>query len=345
MKTDYFIIQKIGKLVGLLGLLYLLILSNTTSLQAEYSLELSKILATLDEPLTLVLKGGNQQTGRVTEWDGESIRIEVSLGGGGAELSFSKDDIKQIIFPGNEFLEILYEWKQDPAQTENAMALYRAYYQQRGPYFTLMSESELALFVSYAEYALEKNKPLRALAMINAVSPHIQEATVLNRLEEGLLLGFFQGGMRKEAEAKAIDWIKEADPSGPSALGWRLLAQSKYENEEYEKAFWTALFPVAFSNQMPKAHLDVCYALAILSAEELHLKEEPERLAKEMRDRGFTWPDYIEILKGKAPEAFTIEAAPVLRGETEAELSLEEAPIQNPSPVDPIEELPTRINF
>ena len=341
MKVD-FIIQKTGKLAGLLCLL---ILSNTTTLQAEDTFKLSMILPVLEEPLTLVLNGGNQQTGRVTNWDGESIRIEVSLGGGGAELSFSKDDIKQIIFPGNEFLETLNKWQQDPAKTESVMALYRAYYQQRGPYFTLMSGSELSLFVNYAKYALEKKKPLRAVAMIDAVSPHIKDAAVLNRLKEDLLLGFFQGGMREEAEAKAIEWIKEADPSGPSALGWRLLAQSKYENGDYEKAFWTALFPMAFSNQMPKAHLDVCYALAILSAGELRLKEETERLAKEMRERGFTWPDYIEILRGKAPEAFSIEAAPALPSETEAELSLEEAPIQNPSPVDPIEELPTRINF
>ena len=344
MKADS-IIHKKGKLTGLLSLLYLLILSNTTNLQAEDTFKLSMILPVLEEPLTLVLNGGNQQTGRVTNWDGESIRIEVSLGGGGAELSFSKDDIKQIIFPGNEFLETLNKWQQDPAKTESVMALYRAYYQQRGPYFTLMGGSELSLFVNYAKYALEKKKPLRAVAMIDAVSPHIKDAAVLDRLKEDLLLGFFQGGMRKEAEAKAIEWIKEADPSGPSALGWRLLAQSNYENEDYEKAFWTALFPMAFSNQMPKAHLDVCYALAILSAGELRLKEETERLAKEMRERGFTWPDYIEILKGKAPEAFSIEAAPALPSETEAELSLEEAPIQNPSPVDPIEELPTRINF
>ena len=341
MKAD-FIIQKTGKLAGLLCLL---ILSNTTNLQAEDTFKLSMILPVLEEPLTLVLNGGNQQTGRVSNWDGESIRIEVSLGGGGAELSFSKDDIKQIIFPGNEFLETLNKWQQDPAKTESVMALYRAYYQQRAPYFTLMSGSELSLFVNYAKYALEKKTPLRAVAMIDAVSPHIKDAAVLNRLKEDLLLGFFQGGMREEAEAKAIEWTKEADPSGPSALGWRLLAQSKYENGDYEKAFWTALFPMAFSNQMPKAHLDVCYALAILSADELRLKEETERLAKEMRDRGFTWPDYIEILKGKAPEAFSIEAAPALPSETEAELSLEEAPIQNPSPVDPIEELPTRINF
>jgi hypothetical protein len=201
MKTGYFNIQKAGKLAGLLGLLCLLILSNTTTLQAEDTFELGMILPVLEEPPTLVLNGGNQQTGRVTKWDGESIRIEVSLGGGGAELSFSKDDIKQIIFPGNEFLETLDKWQQDPAKTESVMALYRAYYQQRGPYFTLMSGSELSLFVNYAEYALEKKKPLRAVAMIDAVSPHIKEAAVLNRLKEGMLLGFFQGGMRKEAEA------------------------------------------------------------------------------------------------------------------------------------------------
>ena len=35
MKARYFIIQKAGKLIGLLGLLSLLILSNATTLQAE----------------------------------------------------------------------------------------------------------------------------------------------------------------------------------------------------------------------------------------------------------------------------------------------------------------------
>lgn len=340
MKAAHFNFRKASQLTGLV---LLLLLSSTAGLRAQDSTDLSEILPVLEQPPTVVLESGNRQTGRVTDWDGVTLRIEVSLGGGVAELSFPKSEIDRIIFPGNEFLETLYEWSQDPShRTEDTMALFRAYYQQRGAYFSLMDERELSLFVSYAEYALEKDKPLRAVAMIDAISPYIEDNAVLDRLEEGLLLGFFQGGMREEAEAKARAWIDKATPAGSSALGWRLLAELNFEKEDYEKAFWTALYPVAFSNQMPMAHLDICYALAILSAEELRLKDEPARLAREMRSRGFDWPEHVEILKGKAPEAFTAE--PQIKA-TDAESLFEEESLQTASPVDPVESLPTRINF
>ena len=101
------------------------------------------------------------------------------------------------------------------------------------------------------------------------------------------------------------------------------------------------MHPIAFSNQMPMLHLDVCYALAILAAEELRLKEEPLQLAAEMRDRGLAWPDYVEMLSGKAPEYLTAENT---EAETTVETTIiEQKPLQTPSPIDPIESLPTRI--
>jgi len=342
MKTHPIIQRTARRLIGLACLM-----ATTTSAQlfAQVGPSLAEIRTELAGSITLVLKNGNQQTGRITEFNETTIRIEVSLGGGAAELSFPVDEIREIAFPGGQYLSTLYTWKQDPARTEDAMTLFRAYYQQRGPYFSLMSERELALFISYAEFALAEKKPLRAVAMIDALTPHIQDPAVLDRLEESLLLGFFQGGMREEAAEKAHEWIKKANPAGSSALGWRLLAELNYENEDFETAFWTAMNPVAFSNQMPMAHLDVCYAIAILSAEELRFKAEPIRLAKEMRDRGLAWPDEVDILKGKAPETFTMSAEAEADPQAEAGAALVEEPIQTPSPVDPIEELPTRINF
>ena len=101
------------------------------------------------------------------------------------------------------------------------------------------------------------------------------------------------------------------------------------------------MHPIAFSNQMTMLHLDVCYALAILAAEELRMKEEPLQLAAEMRDRGLAWPDYVEMLNGKAPEYFTAENT---ESEATAETTIiEQTPLQSPSPIDPIESLPTRI--
>ena len=101
------------------------------------------------------------------------------------------------------------------------------------------------------------------------------------------------------------------------------------------------MHPIAFSNQMPMQHLDVCYALSILAAEELRLKEEPLQLAAEMRDRGLAWPDYVEMINGKAPRYFTAENT---KSETTGEaITIEKQPLQTPSPIDPIESLPTRI--
>ena len=323
------------------GLLLTTLLLEATQVSAQPSPTLSEIRNTLQEPVTIALNGGNQQTGRVTHWDESELRIEVSLGGGTAELTFPADEIRSIRFPGAEHKRTLYEWKNDPDRVEDALALYRAYYQQQGAYLSLMSQRELSLFIDYADFALAQNEPLKAVATIDIISPYIKDETVLKHLKENLLLGFFQGGMREEAEEEARKWIKEAKPAGSSALGWRLLAEINFEQEEYENAFWTAMHPIAFSNQMPMVHLDVCYAIAILSSEKLRYKKESLELATEMRDRGLAWPDNVEILNDRAPEYFTAE-------NTEADKPVEatifeQKPLQTPSPIDPIESLPTRI--
>jgi hypothetical protein len=322
-------------------LLLTTLLLATTHLSAQLSPTLSEIRSTLQEPVTIVLDGGNQQTGQVTHWDESELRIEVSLAGGTAELTFPADEIRSIRFPGAEYKRILYKWKNDPERVEDALALYRTYYQQQGAYLSLLSQRELSFFIDYADFALAQKEPLKAVATIDIISPYIEDEAVLKQLKENLLLGFFQGGMREEAEVEARKWIKEAEPAGPSALGWRLLAEINYEHEEYESAFWTAMHPIAFSNQMTMLHLDVCYALAILAAEELRLKEEPLQLAAEMRDRGLAWPDYVEMLNSKAPEYFTTEKTE--SETTEEAIAIEQKPLQTPSPIDPIESLPTRI--
>ena len=322
-------------------LLRMTLLFATTQVSAQLPPSLSEIRTTLQEPVTILLDSGNQQTGRVTYWDDSELRIEVSLGGGTAELTFPANEIRSIRFPGGEFKHTLNEWKNDPERVEEALALYRAYYQQQGAYLSLLNQRELSFFIDYADFALAQKEPLKAVATIDVISPYIEDEAVLKQLKENLLLGFFQGGMRKEAEVEARKWIKKAEPAGSSALGWRLLAEINYEQEDFENAFWTAMHPIAFSNQMPMQHLDVCYALSILAAEELRLKEEPLQLAAEMRDRGLAWPDYVQMLNGKAPEYFTADNTD---SETKVEATIiKKKPLQTPSPIDPIESLPTRI--
>lgn len=333
-----FIHLRAGYLAALMALLSL---GTPVCIQAETSL--SEIQSALNEPVTVLLTNGNRQKGRVASWDQATLRLEVSMGGGVAELSYPKDEIREMVFPGSNYKSLLFDWTQTPERYEDALQLFRAYYVQRGAYFSLLPSHELFFFVRYAEFAIEQDKPLRAVAMIDAVRPYITDESIIRSLEDSLLLGLFNGGMRDEAIVKAREWIKEAQPAGSSALGWRLLAELHYENEDYESAYWTAMHPVAFSNQMPMAHLNVCYAFAILSAEELRIKEEPEKLAQEMTQRGLEWPTNVGILQDKRPEhLFIVVTVEEIDEETEDSL-LEEEPLQTPSPVDPVESLPTRI--
>ena len=225
------------------------------ALFGQDSPSLFEIRTDLQAPLSIQLKKGNFQTGQVVHWDGQNMRLRVDLGGGTAEMSFSVEEISAISFPGNKHINTLYEWMRTPGRAEDALELCRAYYQQRGAYLDFLEDSDINLFFRYAMFALEQNEPLRAVAMIEVFRPLISDPIRLRELDDAILLGFFMSGMREEAEAQARLIIEESPPIGPSAMPWRILAELHFDAERYEATFWTALQPIAYSNQMPMAEL------------------------------------------------------------------------------------------
>lgn len=315
------------------------------ALQAQDGELLSEMVSELWGPLQIELENGNRQLGRVASHEGDSLRLTVQIGAGSAEMTFQKADIRAIRFPGDQHLRTLADWMEDAERAEDAMALFRAYYQQRRPYFDLLPPGDFNLFVEYARFALRQDEPLRAVAIMKVLRDYIEDPVLLQQMEEETMLAFFQSGLQEEAEAKARDWIRLAEPAGRSALGWRILAEIHLREERYEEAFWTALHPVAFSNQLPMAHLEACYGFAIVAAEALRYKKEPDRLAREMRARGFAWPDAIEILQGRAPSAYLEDPQAEASSEPEKKEpeEEEEEAVKTPAPVDPEIELPTRI--
>lgn len=296
----------------------------------------------LEGPVNVLLANGSRQSGKIIGWDGQQLRLEVSLGGGSAEVAYPATDLRRIAFPGRNALAQLSEWTRDPARVEEALALFLAFYQQRGAFLSYLDPSELNLFVEYIRFALEHNKPLRAVAMIEVVRPHINDPAKLKALDDAVLLAFFKAGMLDEATAMAKTWIESAPPAGDSALGWRILAEIQFRKEAYEDALWTALYPIAFANQILPEHLDLCYALAIAAAQETRQDPIAERLTREMRARELTWPEQAPLLAPYTP----IEPEPESnKAEPEPDTSPVEAldPIQSPSPLDPMQSLPTRI--
>ena len=103
-----------------------------------------------------------------------------------------------------------------------------------------------------------------------------------------------------------------------------------------------------FEKTMPMAELDACYALAIVSAQELRLKEDAQRLADEMLDRDLSWPKSIPALIDREPKFFSLGFKAREATEEENILSEEEAllkPLETPAPIDPRESLPSRLNL
>lgn len=337
--------NKLCKLLGVLTLIGWSILADPAYGQPQTEPDLETVLEELSGLVSIHLENGNRPSGKIVSWDGEEIRLEVKMGGGSAQMSFPAETIREISFPGQGALETLDQWMNDSARTEDALALFRAFYQQRGAYFAYLDRSGLNLFVEYIRFALEKDKPLRAVAMIEVLRPHIEDPTTLKSLDDAVLMAFFKADMLEEAVEQAETWIETALPAGESALGWRILAEIHFRDEAYEDALWTALYPIAFANQILPEHLDRCYAIAIAAAKETRQDPIAERLTYEMRQRALAWPEANLLLQPYKPEPKpeTTEAENDTSEAPEAATEDMLEPIQTPSPIDPMESLPTRI--
>lgn len=299
--------------------------------------------AELNGPVAVLLSNGSRQSGRIVGWDGQQLRLEVALGGGSAQVTYPASDLRAMSFPGRLALDQLAEWTRDPNRVDDALDLFRAFYQQRGAFLQYLDPAELNLFIEYVRFALQHDKPLRAVAIIETLRPHIKDPTRLKDLDDAVLMAFFQAGMLDEATAKAKAWIDAAPPAGSSALGWRILADIQFRAEAYEEALWTALYPIAFANQILPEHLDLCYAFAIAAAQETRQADIAERLTREMHERELPWPTQHTQLQPYQP------APPPAEGETPPEAPKNNndplhEPIQTPSPLDPLQSLPTRIS-
>ncbi len=289
----------------------------------------------LNGPVQLLLANGSRNSGQITHWDGRELRLEITLDAGQAEMTYAASDIREIVFPGGDYLGLLSEWMQDPDRVDHALELFQAFYEQRGPYLNYLKPADHSLFVEYVRFALQQGQPERAIALVEVLRPIITDPAQIESLDDALLLASFQSGRYEEAVQRAEAWIESAPRAGESALGWRILAEIHFRNKNYEACFWTALYPIAFAHQILPDHLDLCYAFAVAAAHENRQLELTERLTQEMSQRGLAWPTQHALLETYRPRA------PVPSSE---EVSVDPAePIQNPSPLDPLESLPTRI--
>lgn len=333
------IMRRLSHRLRRIKLTLLLLMGSYSCFSETAALDPVAVQNSLNGPVRLSLQNGSQHEGTLQKWDGETLRLRVEFGAGSADMSFESKQIKHIKFPGETYLEILSELVETPERSDEALSLFRAFYQQRGAYLQFLTEEERALFVRYADFALAREKPLRAVAVIELLRPHVDDEALLSRLNDSILLAFALADMIDEATIEAKRWIETTRPGGDSALGWRVMARLQFKEKAFEEALWTSLIPIAYSNQMPTAHLNVCYAYAIAAAAETRQPALQARLEEEMLARQLNWPQTLEQLRKYQPEP-QLTPAPASRVQSEEEAL---GPIQTPSPIDPVKSLPTRL--
>ncbi len=247
---------------------------------------INKLLA---GPVTVVIKTGAAYKGNISAANRGDLRLQIQSGGGEAILTWQKEEIESVIFPGSSLISLSADFVRE-GDLVGALPLLDALYRQRINFLSYLSDSELLLLTSLSEASLQVGHPADAIAVSRNLLPYLKGEPIREKLHGFILLGHYRLGLLEEAKSLAAEWIEKRDLYGDSALGWWIRAQIDFEEENYKEALWTSLHPIVFSGQMPMEYLGACYAVAIAASHELQKDAKAGLLYGEMQNRGLDWP-------------------------------------------------------
>lgn len=241
----------------------------------------------LRKPLTLFVEGGRQFTGTLAGFDGEKLSLRTVQAGGEIILSFPKEEIRRIFFPGGSILEATRQ-SIERGDLPGALPYMEALLALRFPVFPLLPHEQRSLYASVPMAALAIDRPAAAIAYVDALRPYLTGEADRTKLRTAELLARYILRL-DDAREQASAWIADAPLFSESALGYFVLAAIHFENGAFEDALYTALQPMVFSGQIPVAYLPHCYSLAIASTHILGNDLHREQLLAEMRERNLPW--------------------------------------------------------
>jgi hypothetical protein len=217
------------------------------------------------------------------------LRIRLARDGGEIVYSFSRDEIARLVLPGIETeTRALESW--DRGDAAAALPLLDALGRQRIRYLPFLDEAQRRPVVVLVEAHEQVGDPHAAIGFARRLETVDLSARERSRLRDAVLRAHARLDHGAELVRLAEAWCAEADPDGPSALGWSILARHALQTGSAERALWIALQPVVFSDHRPKTALDICYAVAVAAADNLGDDAHARTLATEMRLRGLAWP-------------------------------------------------------
>jgi len=255
---------------------------------SDATAELDRQLAR--EPAEIVTMAGRTVRGTLDGFRDGRLHVRRAIDGGEVGHSFAPAEIARLTMPGLELeadaLELL-----DRGDIDRAMPVLEALGRHRIRYLPVLDASRQRFLWLLVEHGPAAGDPPTVLGVVRAMAPiaDTPEKQVL-LLEAGLEIAL-RMDTGDDAQDLARRWCLAADPSGRSALGWRVLAAAAYQRGDYESVRWLALQPVTFAGHLAMRDLDRCYALAIAAADRQGDVAHARLLRREMAARHLPWPD------------------------------------------------------
>ena len=115
--------------------------------------------------MVLLLENGQQRSGEINAWDGETLSLRIDIAGGSASMILVTMPFVTSALQERILTSMLYKLEKNPARSDGGLfALFEAFYQQLGgKHLRYMDVGELGMFVRYARFCLANEKPLARL--------------------------------------------------------------------------------------------------------------------------------------------------------------------------------------
>lgn len=269
----------------------------------ETDLLLAAQLSTLDDPIVVQTKRGQDFAGQVETFSDATVVLAAQVGDGEVIYSFKEAEILRVRFPGNELKEVALEYA-EVGEFEAALTLIDKLFDQRFPLFPLAGEAEVGYFAQTLPVYRAAGELAKAYERVEALRPFLHDASATRLLEAEQLLLAWQLERKEEVKRLAHAWIAAEGREVRNALGSCLLGLSLFEEGRVEEAFQTVLFPLQFSRGRTIPYLDNCYTIALELARFLGQDATGAALSREIERRGvattlewndFSPPDYSRL--------------------------------------------------
>lgn len=238
---------------------------------------------------TLITNPGKVYRGWLDGFRHDRVRLRLPADQGEVIYQFSGEEIRSLVFPGTDTIDeaiAMAEADQVPLPVD----LLKTTWTLRAPYLPVLNRSNRAPLLLYAEVLLQDGRTLEGISRARRLAGVDLESEETERMDRVIIEGFEQAGLLDEASVLAEEWCLTHLPSGPSALGWAVLARIALREKNWEKALWFGLHPVAFGHDAAATGLADCYGATVAAALELGDDAEAVALVNEMRRRNIPWP-------------------------------------------------------